>query len=173
MAILLCSHSLTGSFAVVRASDLAVVYSAPIPQVAQGPWSLAFPLTYQLDFSNVVVAGSYFIRINGGTDGVSPGFRIDSGNALYGTLISHLLFYFQAQRDGPDVISAVMSRQPSHLADATATVYLAPHYNANGFLHGPLKPVAGRVDASGGWFDAGDYVKFVETPSYVEAVWLL
>jgi endoglucanase len=31
----------------------------------------------------------------------------------------------------------------------------------------------GPVDVSGGWFDAGDYVKFVETASYVVAVMLV
>jgi hypothetical protein len=35
-------------------------------------------------------------------------------------------------------------------------------------------PVAGGpVDVSGGWFDAGDYIKFVETASYVVAVMLV
>ena len=29
-----------------------------------------------------------------------------------------------------------------------------------------------RINASGGWFDAGDYLHFVETTSYTEAVLL-
>ena len=41
-------------------------------------------------------------------------------------------------------------------------------------LQAALSPVGGpSVDVSGGWFDAGDYIKFVQTSSYVVAVMLV
>jgi endoglucanase len=45
-----------------------------------------------------------------------------------------------------------------------------PSYS-NDNLTSTLTPVGGgTVDVSGGWFDAGDFIKFVETASYVEVV---
>ncbi len=47
--------------------------------------------------------------------------------------------------------------------------YLTPNYNAgSGRFSGDLSSLGVTVDASGGWFDAGDYLKFVETTSYTE-----
>jgi len=39
-------------------------------------------------------------------------------------------------------------------------------------MRGALQKIGGPVDVSGGWFDAGDYLKFVETASYVAAMML-
>ena len=39
-------------------------------------------------------------------------------------------------------------------------------------MQGGLERIGGPVDVSGGWFDAGDYLKFVETASYVTAMML-
>src|SRR5690349_4983121 len=38
---------------------------------------------------------------------------------------------------------------------------------------GDLTPTGTVVDASGGWWDAGDYLKFVQTTSYAEALMLV
>ncbi|GAA3084053.1 hypothetical protein GCM10020000_82870 [Streptomyces olivoverticillatus] len=40
-------------------------------------------------------------------------------------------------------------------------------------LLAPLTPVGGPVDVSGGWFDAGDFLKFTHTASYSTASLLL
>ena len=169
-AVVLSNEPWSGSFSLIDSTTGATVLTAPIPAAGQGPWNLAYPNTYDLDFSIVTTASTYFIRLTGGA--VSPVFRIGSAVQLYAGCLSHVLFYFQAQRDGRDVISSVLSRRPSHLADETASVYRQPVYSDHGFLTSPLRPVAGPVDAAGGWFDAGDYVKFVETASYVEGLML-
>ena len=39
-------------------------------------------------------------------------------------------------------------------------------------LVGPLKPTGETIDADGGWWDAGDYMKYVETTSYTVAALL-
>ena len=38
--------------------------------------------------------------------------------------------------------------------------------NSSGRFSGDLTPLGVKIDASGGWWDAGDYLKFVETISY-------
>jgi endoglucanase len=40
----------------------------------------------------------------------------------------------------------------------------------DGSFTGDLTPLGIRIDASGGWWDAGDYLKFVETTSYTVAM---
>ena len=44
--------------------------------------------------------------------------------------------------------------------------YTTPHVNMDGHFMGDLNPIGTRIDASGGWFDAGDYLKAVQTESY-------
>ena len=171
-AIVLSSEPLSGTFSLVDSTTGLAVFTAAIPDANQGPWNLAYPNTYKIDFSSVSTPATYFIQLTGRANVVSPIFRVGSPANLYASGIAHVLFYFQAQRDGPDVIPSVLSRQPSHLADEMASVYPRPDYTANGFLTSPLKAVAGPIDVSGGWFDAGDYVKFVETASYVEGLML-
>jgi hypothetical protein len=48
--------------------------------------------------------------------------------------------------------------------------YLTPNMNSSGCFSGDLSPLGIRIDASGGWWDAGDYLKFVETTSYTVAM---
>ena len=45
--------------------------------------------------------------------------------------------------------------------------YLIPVVNSNGDFKGDLTPLGVTIDAAGGWWDAGDYLKFTETISYV------
>jgi hypothetical protein len=55
--------------------------------------------------------------------------------------------------------------------DQSAKVYLTPNYNAgSGRFSGDLTPTGATIDASGGWWDAGDYLKFVQTSSYTVAL---
>lgn len=171
-AILLASGPESGAtFNVVNNSNGKTVYSAPIGP-GQGSWSKAFPNTYLLDFSSVHSVGSYTITVKGSINASSPIFKLGSGEDLYAGLLPNALFFYQAQRDGANVNPNVMNRQPSHLTDEQASIYDTPVYN-NDVLQGNLKKIGGPIDVSGGWFDAGDYIKLVETASYTGAIMLL
>ena len=135
-------------------------------------WSTGFPYEYAIDLTPLHAAGAYRVLVGSGVYASSPLFRVASGHSLYAPLAAHALRFYLAQRDGADVDSSVLDRQPSHLTDAHATAYLPPDYH-NGRIQNGLTPVGGpSVDAEGGWFDAGDYLKFVETASYTDAVLL-
>jgi endoglucanase len=136
-----------------------------------GPSNEQYQHTYALDFSTVIAPGNYRIDAAGAS---SPAFQVATADALYMPLLNNAVLFFQAQRDGADVISSVLNRQPSHLNDANAQVYEPPTYNADDILEGELTPVpSATVDVSGGWFDAGDYIKFVQTSSFAEALLLI
>ena len=64
---------------------------------------------------------------------------------------------------------------PSHLEDAHASVYGTPAYRGEVLKKKIFSGTsqarenrAGARDVSGGWADSGDYLKFVETASFVE-----
>jgi endoglucanase len=171
-AMLMTSGPETGAtYQVLNASGQAVASGTVGSSV--GSWSSAYPDVYVLDFSSVTTAGTYSIVVHGPINAVSPSFHIGSGAGLYAGLLSNALFFYQAQQDGPNVNSAVMNRQPSHLNDEHASVYKTPTFDSNDQFQGSLVKVGGPVDVSGGWFDAGDYLKFVETASYSDAVLLM
>jgi hypothetical protein len=178
-ALLLASAPEAGAqFQVLQGST--VEYTSAIgPKL--GGWSPAFPDVYLLDLSAAALpAGSYTISVTGPLPATSPAFHVSTGDDLYTPLLRNALFFYEAQRDGPNQASpTVMGRQPSHLTDESASVYAKPAYtytNGSWYLSSNLAnlKVAGvQRDVSGGWFDAGDYLKFVETASYTEAILLL
>ena len=132
----------------------------------RGPWNDRYAAVNQIDFDAFADPGVYVLEAAGAT---SPPFRVGTGSDLYTPLLHNALFYFLAQRDGADVDPTVLQREPSHLNDRHAKVYETPEYH-NGFLVHDLVPTGDRVDTEGGWFDAGDYVKFAHTTAFVLAV---
>ena len=166
-AYLLASATETGAtFSVMSGST--TVFSGPVG-ANLGSWSSAYPNVYALDFSSVATAGTYTIAVTGPIAASSPSFRIDSGQNVYAQALANSLSFFQVQRDGPAFIPSALRTAGAHLNDQTAMTYLTPSYNAgSGRFSGDLSPLGVTVDASGGWFDAGDYLKFVQTTSYTE-----
>ena len=139
-----------------------------------GSWNSGYRAVYQLNFSDVRTSGQYQVKVLSPTSAVSPTFIVGNGTQLYGQLVNNAVQYFTSERDGPDVDSAVLSRQPANLTDESAYVYADPAYDSNDNLLGTFKKIGGPVDVSGGWFDAGGgYEKFAFTASYADALMLI
>jgi len=77
-----------------------------------------------------------------------------------------------SSRDGPNYVPNALRGAPGHLNDQNAKVYFTPSFDKKDNA-GPLTPTGAILDASGGWWDAGDYLKFVETHSYTVAMMLV
>jgi endoglucanase len=134
----------------------------------QGAWSTAYPHVYAMDFNSVRTAGSYRVVASEGSMQVrSPVFRIESAAQLYATAMTNSLSFYENERDGPDFIPSALRNAPGHLNDEDAMTYLIPEVNGNGNFKGDLTALGVSIDAAGGWWDAGDYLKFTETISYV------
>jgi len=140
-----------------------------------GRWSARYGAVYKLDFSEISHPGRYRIKIDaGGATAVSPAFRIAPPADLYQQLVSNAVRFFTSERDGGDVVHSVLNREPANLTDRRATVYATPRYDSNDNLLGKFRKIAGPVDVSGGWFDAGGgYEKFGYTASYTDGLMLL
>jgi endoglucanase len=142
-----------------------------------GTWSHSKKLTYYvyaIDFS-VPGGDTYTISVAGPATALSPRFAVDKPDVLYPGLLLNTLFFYETERDGPDFIRNALRSAPGHLKDENAGVYLTPPLDSNDFIDNvppapPLHSARARIDASGGWWDAGDYMKYVETASYTTAL---
>ena len=164
-AYLMASADETGATFSVKNTSGANVFSAPIG-ANLGTWSTSYPDVYALDFNSVTTPGTYTIVTSGPIAGSSPSFHIDTDTNVYSGALSNALSFYQNERDGANYIPSGLRTAPGHLNDASAMTYLTPNMNSSGRFSGDLTPLGIKIDASGGWWDAGDYLKFVETISY-------
>jgi endoglucanase len=139
----------------------------------RGPWNARYAHVYPLDFDELSTPGTYTIAVTGSAPATSPPFDIAPAAGLYATALANSLSFYRAERDGPDFIRSALRTAPAHLNDEHAMTYLTPKANADDGFDGDLTPLGVRIDASGGWWDAGDYPKFVETTSYTTALMLV
>jgi endoglucanase len=157
----------------VQNSHGDILFAAPITaDKDQGGWGL-FPHVYALDFNALTREGTFAIVVQGPQAATSPAFRIDEARELYSRPLANSLFFYESQRDGPDFIASDLRTAPGHLNDAKTKVYLQPLYDTNDNLLQDLTPTGATINVSGGWWDAGDYLKFVETHSYTVALMLI
>ncbi len=143
-----------------------------------GTWSHSKTVTYDvyaLDF-NVPGGDLYTISVSGPVAAISPHFAVDSPDTLYSGLLLNTLFFYETERDGADFIPNALRTEPGHLKDKNAHVYETPPLDSNDFIDNvpPAPPLVSaklpNIDAAGGWWDAGDYMKYVETVSYTAAL---
>jgi hypothetical protein len=170
LAYLLGSASAPGSFDVVDGRGRTVLHGRA--GASRGRWNRRYRMVRPLDLSQLRAPGTYRVRAAGV---MSPPFRIASRAELFRPQVDDGVAFFAAQRDGGNVAPGVLQRRPAHLNDRQAAVYAWPRYeNADSdvILGRSLRPLAGRVDLEGGWFDAGDFIKFTHTTAYAETLLL-
>jgi len=138
-----------------------------------GSWSSTYPNIYAITVPAQATAGDYSLTVSGPIPTTSPTFPIDTGQHLYAGALANALSFYQVQRDGPNFIPSALRTAGGHLHDANAMTYTIPNYNkGSGTFKGDLHATGTRVDAAGGWFDAGDYLKFTMATSYAESLML-
>src|SRR6266705_732382 len=178
-AYLMASASETGATFSLKNSSGTTVYSAPIG-LNLGSWSGSYPNVYALDIPTSVTtaAGTYTISVSAPIAATSPSFKIDTAANLYSTPLANTLYFYENERDGPNFITTALRTAAGHLNDQSAKVYVTPNVNNNGRFSGDLTPAPlhgtqPAIDGAGGWWDAGDYMKFVHTHTYTVAMMLV
>jgi endoglucanase len=144
------------------------VYSGTVGHDNRGPWNTTYHGVYPITFSAVTAPGTYHIVVSGGAAGSSPAFTVADAKSLYTKAIVDGVSFFQVQRDGPDIVRGALNRKPAHLNDASASVYAIPNFEdeSDVITDAKLTKIGGPVNVLGGWFDAGDYLKFTHTTAY-------
>lgn len=175
-AYLMTEQAISGATFAVVDSVGDTVASGTVGSTSRGRWSATFPDVYPLNFSSLDARGEYTIQVTGPVEATSPPFRITSRSTLNGGIVRKGVKFFQVQRDGSDQDSGPLHRKPSHLSDKHASVYKRPHFahpNRSDVIDGSkLHHVASHAtaDVKGGWFDAGDYLKFTHTAAYADTL---
>jgi endoglucanase len=175
-AYLMTARAAAGESFTVTNSGGTTMRSGVVGANSRGRWSAAYPDVYPLAFTALHAAGTYRIHVRGAVTATSATFRIESATALYGQIVRNGVSFFQVQRDGPDQVPGPLHREASHLNDAHARVYRLPrfaHPARDDTIRGKrLTRVRSHavIDAEGGWFDAGDFLKFTHTAAYADVL---
>jgi len=137
-------------FDLINAKTNKVVHTAKLSPAKI--WTLSGNDTFKLaDFSEFVTSGDYFLRVNGVAD--SSSFSI--GNDVYDSLSTAALKYYY------------LNRSSIAIEEKYAEIYARPmgHKDDNIGYHPSAEASdnykAQRTKADKGWYDAGDYGKYV------------
>jgi endoglucanase len=168
-AYLMATAAVSGASFSIQNSSGTVVASGSVGATL-GSWGTYS--IYPIDFTLMKV-DTYTISVSGPVSATSPAFRVDSPANLYTTPLANNLYFYENERDGPNFIPTPLRTAAGHLNDTSAAVYSSPAFNNNDLILGALNPTGQTINAEGGWWDAGDYLKFVQTHSYVVALMLI
>jgi endoglucanase len=143
-----------------------------------GAWSHSKTVTYNVYAIDFSVPGGdlYKIKVSGVYSPASDDFAVDTPKNLYSGLLLNTLFFYETERDGANYIPNALRTAPGHLKDESAHIYQTPALDGNDNIDNipPTPPLVSarlpNIDVSGGWWDAGDYEKYVETVSYTVAL---
>ncbi|MBN1299699.1 MAG: glycoside hydrolase family 9 protein [Melioribacteraceae bacterium] len=105
----------------------------------------SFDYTYKIDFSKLTKPGNYKLIID---ENESYPFTI--AEDVFSSVPAKLLTFFRIQRCG---YTSPENHEICHIADATSLV------SKDGIIDT-------SIDLTGGWHDAGDYIKFLSTTAY-------
>jgi len=141
IAIILSSIKLDGkSFQIIDSNNKVIEYTDEIGN-DKGEFG-NFNYSYEIDFTKFQKEGSFVINIESYS---SLKFEIDKN--LFAPIVKELMRFFPVQRCG---YTNPSEHEVCHIADATSLI------DGN-------KTLDKTVDVTGGWHDAGDYVKFMNT----------
>jgi endoglucanase len=177
-AYLMASSAETGATFVIKNASGSAVFGPAAIGANLGSWSNSYPNVYALDFDSFTMTGMYSISVSGPIAAFSPNFKIDTAANVYSGALGNSLFFYQNERDGPNFIGTALRTAAGHLNDQSVRVYVTPNVNNNGRFSGDLTPATFNgtqvvINGEGGWWDAGDYMKFVQTTSYTVAMMLI
>ncbi|QDS98282.1 glycoside hydrolase family 9 protein [Adhaeretor mobilis] len=151
VAIAFSHEPVEGKFSLLEVPSGKVVFSGRIAPSEAPSWG-TFEHHYQLDFSKFSTPGRYRLRIDNSGD---TSRSITIGDDAYGDYVEDLMRFMRQQRCGYNpVLDMVCHKRDGRTA------------------FGP-KPAGTFVDASGGWHDAGDQLKYLLTGSNATARMLL
>ena len=102
-----------------------------------------FNFCYDVDFTELNSDGNYYIEVDG-----QKSYPFAINDTIYNPVRDSLSLFFKVQRCGP---TNPFLHQPCHLSDATKVFG---------------NDDSSAIDLTGGWHDAGDYVKFLKTTAY-------
>lgn len=124
---------------------------------------LSGEMVYDCDFSDLTTVGTYYVYIPG--YGKTYNFRI--GNDVYADVTQKLLKLFYFQRANTAITSTYggqWARPAGTPGDSEAVLHSSNYSSSLNPLMSSSDPASGAtLDMTGGWYDAGDYGKYILT----------
>ncbi len=140
VAVMLSKDLSDGSFEIFDSNTDSLIFRGKGKSMNGNRWGMKS--AYRLDFSSLSKNGGYYIVSNGAK---SPSFRISPD--VYDGLADYLLVYMRQQRCGDNPFTGEMC----HIHDG----YIVDHPTRSGE----------KIDVTGGWHDATDYLQYLTTSS--------
>jgi len=129
------------SFLIIDQSNNQIVFMNVVTEVSRsGSDSFNYK---ELRFDSFTTPGKYFINYS---DVHSEVFEI--GESIYNSVVDSLMLFLTIQRCGP---TNPFLHKPCHLSDVSVVIG---------------DSAVATIDVTGGWHDAGDYIKFFSTAAY-------
>ena len=138
VAVLISQDEADGSFEICDAITSEVVFKGKGRSGNASKWGMK--RAFRLDFTSLDKDGGYYIRSNGAK---SPVFRI--GADVYDGIADYLLVYMRQQRCGDNPFNGELCHQHDG--------YIVDHPTRSGE----------KIDVTGGWHDATDYLQYLTT----------
>ncbi len=143
-AVILSEYELTGQkFVVYNFDNSEVVFSGEIGNNI-GKYG-SFNYSYDINFTQVRKSGRYAVKI-----GKYSSFEFQISPNIYSDFAPYLLEFFKVQRCG---YTHPIMHKTCHIADVTEVIENGQQRNE-------------KFDVTGGWHDAGDYTKFLNTTAF-------
>ena len=140
-SIVLSTTELKGeTFYIVNSKNKKTLFNNTIGE-SKGAYG-KFKYSYVLDFSDFREEGSFKIVVK-----YARSYKFSIGDKLFQPVVKELMRFFPIQRCG---YTNPSEHAICHIADATSLI------DGN-------KTVNKKIDVTGGWHDAGDYIKFLNT----------
>lgn len=157
VVVVMSDQELAGERWQVRTSSGEPVLSGRITESAVGRGAnTPFAFNHHIDLSVLDTVGDYTLNV----PGASPA-KLRVVLDPYAALANLPLVHLRMQRSGTDM---VLWRRASHLRDDAALLRVPDGDPGAGRWKAP--PVPRQVDVAGGWYDAGDHIKFTLTTAY-------
>lgn len=138
VAVLISLDEADGDFQVYNAKNDELVFKGKGVSTNASKWSMK--RAYRLDFSSIKASGGYYIVSNGAR---SVDFKISP--SAYDGLADYMLVYMRQQRCGDNPYNDALCHQH------------------DGFIVGHPTRSGEKIDVTGGWHDATDYLQYLTT----------
>lgn len=153
------SCSTQTQFRLIDADTQTAVYSGHLEFVSAYDDDYSGETVYKADFSDFTTPGTYYITLN--TPESQPSVSFDIGGDIYTDLLGKASKYYYYQRANVELteeFAGEFAREPLYPDD---------------FSQNFLSDVTKTKDVSGGWFDAGDFGKYIDpgVQAVIDLLW--
>lgn len=149
---------ISGKFKIISLSDNKCVYTDRLSKSRKSPYAESF--TYIIDFTPLTTPGIYYISVNGRSLKKTFQIRKDAFRDIRNAALK--AFYYQRASTELQEKYAGRWKRPGGHPDSTVLV----HPSASNLS----RPQDSVISSPGGWYDAGDYNKYIVNSGYTVAV---